>query len=107
MSNENDSSRRCQGVLDKAIPKRIGYLEIKLRQFAAFLVTFFAVEKSDWHVGPPPTVLIKNLNKPSRKKYRTSTKSNSDGLDFKTQKSKHSKKTTIKILKAELFDLDL
>jgi hypothetical protein len=63
MSNENDSSRRCQGVLDKAIPKRIGYLEIKLRQFAAFLVTFFAVEKSDWHVGPPPTVLIENLNK--------------------------------------------
>jgi hypothetical protein len=49
--------------LDKAIPKRIGYLEIKLRQFAAFLVTFFAVEKSDWHVGPPPTVLIENLNK--------------------------------------------
>ena len=26
-------------------------------KLTAFLVTFFAVEKSDWHVGPPPTVL--------------------------------------------------
>jgi hypothetical protein len=49
--------------LDNTIPKRIGYLEIKLRQFAAFLVTFFAVEKSDWHVGPLPTVLIENSKK--------------------------------------------
>ena len=24
---------------------------------AAFLVTFFAAEKSDWHVGPLPTTL--------------------------------------------------
>ena len=24
---------------------------------AAFLVTFFAAEKSDWHVGPLPTIL--------------------------------------------------
>jgi hypothetical protein len=53
--------------LDNTIPKRIGYLEIKLRQFAAFLVTFFAVEKSDWHVGPPPTVLIESEKKPSKK----------------------------------------
>jgi hypothetical protein len=86
MSDENDSSRRCQGVLDKTIPKRIGYLEIKLRQFAAFLVTFFAVEKSDWHVGPLPTVLMKKLNKPSRKKYRITTKVNPDDLELKTQK---------------------
>jgi len=48
---------RYQGVLDETIPERIGYLEIKLHQFAAFLVTFFAVAKSDWHVGPPPTTL--------------------------------------------------
>jgi hypothetical protein len=27
------------------------------------LVTFFAVEKSDWHVGPLPTVLIENSKK--------------------------------------------
>jgi hypothetical protein len=27
--------------LDKNIPKRIGYLEIKLRQFAAFFGYFF------------------------------------------------------------------
>ena len=26
-------------------------------KLTAFLVTFFAVEKSDWHVGPPPTTL--------------------------------------------------
>jgi hypothetical protein len=39
-------------------------------KLTAFLVTFFAVEKSDWHVGPPPTTLnlklkieAKNQNK--------------------------------------------
>jgi hypothetical protein len=26
-------------------------------KLTAFLVTFFAVEKSDWHVGPLPTTL--------------------------------------------------
>jgi hypothetical protein len=31
-------------------------------KLTAFLVTFFAVEKSDWHVGPPPTNLNLNLN---------------------------------------------
>jgi len=46
--------------LDKTTPKRIGYLEIKLRQFAAFLVTFFAVEKSDWLSGHPDDLELKN-----------------------------------------------
>ena len=27
------------------------------RKVAAFLVTFFAAEKSNWHVGPLPTTL--------------------------------------------------
>jgi hypothetical protein len=31
-------------------------------KLTAFLVTFFAVEKSDWHVGPLPTTLNLNLN---------------------------------------------
>jgi hypothetical protein len=30
---------------------------------AAFLVTFFAAEKSYWHVGPPPTTLNLKLKK--------------------------------------------
>ena len=37
---------------------------VKLRRkVAAFLVTFFAAEKSDWHVGPLPTVLIEKSKK--------------------------------------------
>ena len=32
-------------------------------KLTAFLVTFFAVEKSDWHVGPPPTTLTLKLKK--------------------------------------------
>ncbi|MDA8963070.1 hypothetical protein N9F42_02910, partial [Pseudomonadales bacterium] len=55
---------RSKGVLDKTIPKRIGLIGIKLRQFAAFLVTFSAVGKSNWHVGPPPTVLTLKLKQP-------------------------------------------
>ena len=35
---------------------------------AFFWLLFFAqAKKSDWHVGPPPTVLIEHLNKPIRK----------------------------------------
>ena len=33
---------------------------------AAFLVTFFAAEKSDWHVGPLPTTLTLKLKKKSK-----------------------------------------
>jgi hypothetical protein len=47
--------------LDETIPKRIGYLKIKLRQFAAFLVTFFAAAKSDWRVGATPDDLDLDL----------------------------------------------
>ena len=36
-------------------------------KLTAFLVTFFAVEKSDWHVGPPPTVLTLKLKKQKQK----------------------------------------
>jgi len=33
---------------------------------AAFLVTFFAAEKSDWHVGPLPTTLTLKLKQQSK-----------------------------------------
>jgi len=36
-------------------------------KLTAFLVTFFAVEKSDWHVGPPPTTLTLKLKKQKQK----------------------------------------
>jgi len=32
-------------------------------KLAAFLVTFFAVEKSDWHVGPLPTTFNLKLKR--------------------------------------------
>gem|GEM_PF-1698110 len=55
------------------------------RKVVAFLVTFFAAEKSDWHVGPPPTTLnlkLKQKNKTSE--YPITTKK----LTHKTLSSK-------------------
>jgi hypothetical protein len=44
---------------------------VKLRRkLTAFLVTFCAEEKSDWHVGPPPTVLIEKYNKKEKSKFQ-------------------------------------
>jgi hypothetical protein len=42
---------------------------------AAFLVTFFAAEKSDWHVGPLPTTLtLKPQSKHKNPEYKNTIK---------------------------------